>query len=463
MTRATEPATTLLAQRLLADGDAAGAGLVTAEILRDELGLDIATCVVNRDGYSLNSVNGAVTTSAGERFFFKFHAEEDTDRTAGEWYRAGLLADAGYPVDRPLHVVTSPRRQVLLYRWRIDERLADACLRVEQRSRQRSPQRTSASTSIERSPTDHFGDLDGGSDDADVLVAEQRALDTIAGRVLVDTLHFATEADVAAEPIHQLFHHRLVDPDRPEALGARAQRFYVHRSFALPGATLDWAAFGPARWNVNGQALEDTFADLLERARVLLHPANPALRPAVVAHGDAHNANVWRTPNGLVLFDPAFAGSHMPALLAEVKATFHNVWAHPFWLYHPAQSPYEATVRFVDGVLHVDTDWSPSPLRDAFQSSKADLVWRPLLGALRDRGWLHPDWRATVRAALFACPPLVMNLRSGEGAAGRDPVTSLVGLTVAMLAGSEGSPFDAWFDSIDPIHPVDAASQTAQS
>ncbi len=455
MTSAAEPATTLLAHRLLTHGDAAGAALVTAEILFDELGLDVATCVVNRDGYSLNSVNGAVTSSAGERFFFKFHAEEDAERTAGEWYRAGLLADAGYPVDRPVHVVMSPRRQVLLYRWRDDERLADACLRVEQRS----PPRTSASTSTERSPTDHFGDLDGGSDDADALVAEQRALDTITGRVLVDTLHFATEADVAAEPIHQLFHHRLVDPDQPAVLGARAERFYVHGSFALPGATLEWEDFGTARWNVNGHVLDDTFADLLERARVLLHPANPALRPAVVAHGDAHNANVWRTPDGLVLFDPAFAGSHMPALLAEVKATFHNVWAHPFWLYHPAQSPYEAAVRYADGVLHVDTDWSPSRLRDAFLASRADLVWRPMLCALRERGWLHPDWRATVRAALFACPTLVMNLRSGVGAAGRDPVTSLVGLTVAMLAGSEGSPFDAWFDSIDP---GGAASQKAQ-
>ena len=455
MTRPTEPATTLLAQRLLTDGDPAAAGLVTADILRDELGLDVATCVVNRDGYSLNSVNGAVTTSAGERFFFKFHAEEDAERTAGEWYRAGLLADAGYPVDRPVHVVTAPRRQLLLYRWRDDERLADACLRVEQRSRRR----TSASTSTERSPTDHFGDLDGESDDAGALVAEQRALDTIAGRVLIGRLHFAAEADVAAEPIHQLFHHRLVDPDRPEVLGARADRFYVHRSFVLAGATLDWEDFATARWTVNGDVLDDTFADLLERARVLLHPANPALRPAAVAHGDAHNANVWRTTNGLVLFDPAFAGSHVPALLAEVKATFHNVWAHPFWLYHPAQSPYEATVRFADGLLHVDTDWARSPLRDAFLASKADLVWRPLLGALRERGWLHPDWRPTVRAALFACPTLVMNLRSGVGAAGRDPVTSLVGLTVAMLAGSEGSPFDAWFDSIDP---AGAASKEAK-
>ena len=455
MNNATEPATTLLAQRLLTHGDAAGAALVTAEILRDELGLDVATCVVNRDGYSLNSVNGAVTTSAGERFFFKFHAEEDAERTAGEWYRAALLADAGYPIDRPVRVVTSPQRQVLLYRWRDDERLADACLRVEQRSEQR----TSASISTEWPPTDHFGDLDVMPDDADTLLAEQRALDTVAGRVLVDTLHVASEADVAAEPIHQLFHHRLVDSDRPERLGARARRFYAHGSFVLPGATLDWEDFWTARWNVNGHLLDDSFADLLERARVLLRPANPALRPAVVAHGDAHNANVWRTPKGLVLFDPAFAGSHVPALLAEVKATFHNVWAHPFWLYHPAQSPYETAVRFADGLLHVDTDWTSSSLRDAFLASKADLVWRPLLGALRERGWLHSDWRVTLRAALFACPTLVMNLRSGEGAAGRDPVTSLVGLTAAMLAGSEGSPFDAWFDSIDP---GGAASQKAR-
>ena len=282
------------------------------------------------------------------------------------------------------------------------------------------------------------------------LVTEQRSLDTTVGAVVVRTLHVASEAEVTAEPIHQLFHHRLTDTDNPDALGARARRFYAHGSFDVPGNRIDAKDFLGARWVVNGRALDDTFGDLLDRAQRLLHPSNPALRPAVIAHGDAHNANVWRTDAGLVLFDPAFAGMHVPALLAEAKATFHNVWAHPFWLYHPEQPAIATTVRYDDGTLDVRTEWTLSPLRQAFLDSKAELVWRPLLRAMNERGRVDPQWRATLRAALFACPTLVMNLRSGPDAAGRDPQTSLVGLTVAMLVGSEGSPLDEWFDSIDP-------------
>ena len=424
MTSAGGAGTTLLAHRLVVAGDVIAAAAMITDILHEELGLDVADCAINHDGYSLNSLNGSVTTMDGEHFFFKFHAEEDGDRTAGEWYRAGLLADAGYPIELPVRLSTTPGRQVLLYRWRDDERLADACLRVE---------RAGAAT----------------ADDPD-LTADARALDAQIGRLQVRTMHLASGAEATAEPIHQLFHHRLVDPDRPNILGARATRYYVHRSFELGSARLDWAMFSTAQWNVNGCLLDDTFVTLLERAHVLLDPGNPAFRPAVVAHGDAHNANVWRGADGLVLFDPAFAGAHVPALLAEVKATFHNVWAHPFWLYHPSESRTATDARVGDGVLHVVTDWVLTPLRQTLLASKADLVWRPLLRALRDRGWLDPRWREVVRAALFACPTLVMNLRSGPDGSSRDPRTSLLGLTIAMLVGSEGSPLDEWFDSIDP-------------
>ncbi|MBV5325507.1 MAG: hypothetical protein J0626_09725, partial [Rhodospirillaceae bacterium] len=44
---------------------------------------------------------------------------------AGEYYRAGLLAEAGLPVDQPLHVSTEPGEQILVYRRREDRRFAD--------------------------------------------------------------------------------------------------------------------------------------------------------------------------------------------------------------------------------------------------------------------------------------------------------------------------------------------------
>ncbi len=99
----------------------------------------------------------------------------------------------------------------------------------------------------------------------------------------------------------------------------------------------------------------------------------------VTAHGDAHNANVWfeetRATTGaprLSLFDPAFAGAHVPALLAEVKPTFHNIFAHPYWLYEPqvAATRFQARVERRGDLLAIETDWALSPLRMGFLELK---------------------------------------------------------------------------------------------
>ncbi|NTW41549.1 MAG: hypothetical protein HGA44_16995, partial [Cellulomonadaceae bacterium] len=139
----------------------------------------------------------------------------------------------------------------------------------------------------------------------------------------------------------------------------------------------------------------------------------------------------------LVAFDPAFAGEHLPALLADVKATFHNVLAHPWWLYEPSEATARRRVRVrLDGDrLVVDHDHVPGPVRSAFLASKTQNVWRPLVGALAARDLLPSDWADVVRAALFCCPTLVMDLRAG-GAGGHTPVSSAIGWAVAVAAGS---------------------------
>jgi hypothetical protein len=48
---------------------------------------------------------------------------------------------------------------------------------------------------------------------------------------------------------------------------------------------------------------------------------------------------------------------------------------------------------------------------------------------------LPADWRRIIRLALFLCPTLVMNLRAG--ATSHNPVSSLIGLAVAVMVGSE--------------------------
>ena len=418
------------ARRLARAGEWQAAEAVIGRLIAGAFGLPVAGVEINRDRYSLNSLNGFVASSDGRSFFFKFHQEEGEADTVGEYYRAEVLREAGFPVDMPLHVSGAVGRQILLYRRRGDPRFADLCRAVEL-----------------------------GEGEAAPLIDAQWTLDRLIGERYMATLHAADAARVEAESIHRLFHARLVDPGRPDVLGGRVRRFYVDRVFRFPGATLPWRELTAKRWRVNGTTYRQSLRELFEESRMRLDPARLAGHGAVVAHGDAHNANVWAeaAPNGrrLVFFDPAFAGRHIPALLAEVKATFHNIFAHPLWLYDAphADRRFQAEVLVSGDIIDVRTDWQLSPLRKEFLVAKASLVWRPLLGALQERGWVPPDWRRIVRCALFCCPTLVMDLRAG-GSADHTPTTSAIGLAVAVTMGSEpesgSDALSGFLDSIEP-------------
>jgi hypothetical protein len=432
----TAAAPTALARRLVGEGRHEEAERVVAGLIEENFDLAVARIAINADWSSLNSLNGTVEAAGGERFFFKFHQEEGEEATVEEYYRAELLQSAGLPVDVPAMICRRPGHQVLLYRFRRDRQLAAACLDVERGK-------------------------EAGA--AEALVALERELDRLTGAVYVRTLHPSSPALSRAEPVHQLFHHRLVSPPEEAELGGRVARFYAGQPMALPGRTLAYGEFAGLRWRVNGVDYRHTVGELFQESLLRLEPGRLAACGGVVAHGDAHNANVWIEEGDggsrLVLFDPAFAGSHVPALLADVKATFHNVFAHPFWLYHPAEADarYRVSVAVDGGVVALEHDWELPPLRRGFLEAKVAEVWRPLLAALRGRGLLPEDWRRIVRLALFCCPTLVMSLRAGaaHGAtAGRTPAISALSFAIAVMAGSEpagGSDlFTRFLAAIDP-------------
>ena len=427
---------TALARRLVAEGRREDAEAVVAALVAENFELSVARLAINADWSSLNSLNGIVETTAGARFFFKFHQEEGEEATVEEYYRAELLQSAGLPVDVPAMICRRPGHQVLLYRFRRDRQFAAACLDVE---RGVAP------------------------DDVEALVALERDLDRLTGAIYVRTLHPSAPDLSRAKPVHQLFHNRLVTPPDEARLGGRVARFYGGQPMALPGATLPYEDFAGLRWRINGVDYRDTVGGLFAESLVRLEPGRLGACGGVIAHGDAHNANVWiEEQDGaprLVLFDPAFAGSHVPALLADVKATFHNVFAHPVWLYHPAEADtrFRVEAAVEGGVIDVRHDWTPGPLREGFLDAKVALIWRPLLAALRDRGLLPDDWRRILRLALFCCPTLVMTLRAGaaHGAtAGRSPAVSALSFAIAVMAGSEpvdgADLFTRFLDAIDP-------------
>ena len=163
-------------------------------------------------------------------------------------------------------------------------------------------------------------------------------------------------------------------------------------------------------------------------------------QPVIVSHGDAHNANVWirRESSGrptLILFDPAFAGNSIPALVGEIKATFHNIFAHPLWLYTPdlAARAFRVCAECNGDGIVISHDWELSKLRQEFLRLKIEKYWRPLLHQLRTLNALPYNWEEIMRSALFCCPTLVMNLLSGPL---RTESISLLAFSIAVMCGS---------------------------
>ncbi|MBS9475970.1 hypothetical protein KIP89_02500 [Ancylobacter sp. VKM B-3255] len=413
--------------------DPAAAEAPLAALLADLFAVKPLKLKINLDQYSLNSLNGFFNTEDGA-FFFKFHQEEGEEAMAGEYYRADILAKAGLPVDQPVLMSTLPGEQILIYRRRDEPRFSDV-LRT----------------------------LDLADEPAlrALAVEAERQLSQSLSATYRDTLHPISPAEASAEPIHRLFHERLIDRAPYAFPGGRYRDFYVGQSFPLPGQTLDWEDISTRRFTVNGVTYASTLGDLFTAAEARLRPERLADAGGVVAHGDAHNANVWFSQQGeqahLSFFDPAFAGAHVPTLLAEIKASFHNIFAHPFWLYEPrlASDWFTAQMALDEGRIVVETDWRLSPIRAELLAVKAREVWRPLLAELKNRNMLPQDWRQVIRLGLFLCPTLVMNLRAH--ARSHTEISSLIGLCVAVMVGSapvEGEDIVTRFlDSIDPDRP----------
>ena len=417
------------ARALAKAGDWSAASGKLSRLIGEITGAPVQNLSINRDQYSLNSLNGRVELADKRTLFFKYHHEDGEDQTIEEYYRAGLLRDAGFPVDVPLYACGEPGRQILLYAIRHDKRLADVCHDIEAREDWR-----------------HMGE---------VVAAQQRA-DQALWTCCRPTLMPGSAEKVVKEPIHQLFYHRLVSPGEPAGLGGRVRQFYLDQDFQLGDELIAWRDLCRLSWVINGVEYPHTLEQLFLESGGRLEPSALAGHGVITAHGDAHNANVWFDTQGerpeLVSFDPAFAGSAIPALLAEIKATFHNIFAHPYWLYEPwlADRHYRVAVARSGGRLHVTHNWQLTPLRQAFLDSKGAHYWRPLLAELQKRGWLPADWQRIVRLAMFCCPTLVLDLRAG-GASGHTPVSSALGLSLAVMLGSGGDDlFSHWLNALSP-------------
>ncbi len=374
--------------------DRAAAETLVLAFTRDVFGFDVRSVELRPLAVSLNSFNGFLRLGDGTRLFFKTHTEPDG--VLGEYYNAAQLAGAGYPVLQPLYSSTEAGKQLLIYE------VVDA------------PSVFDLAWTIET----------GATQQLKALTEAQNAADDHLFQLYCQSLQWQNAEDAAKSPVHQLFYHRLT--------GGRLDRFYGHSTeIKLPGFHSIMDEVRQAKWRINGQIYEDTLDRLIAQSIRLLAPPQDTL--SIIGHGDAHNGNVFFKEDGLVYFDPAFAGRHHP-LLDLTKPLFHNVFA--MWMYFPQvkndQTNIELQIR--DGVWMVEYDYLLPPVRHMFLQSKVERVLIPILRELQQRQHLREDWRAYLKSALFCCPFLTMNLTDG---AKFPPKISLLGIAMAVEMGSE--------------------------
>ncbi|MEI8632561.1 hypothetical protein P4S72_12405 [Vibrio sp. PP-XX7] len=287
------------AHQLAKQHDWPAAALKLQQLIHEITQQPVTTLDINHDQYSLNSLNGFVTLENGQTFFFKYHHEEGEEGSIQEYYRAELLRQQGFPVDVPLYASGEPGRQILLYQRRQERRLADVCRDIESQQDWQNM--------------------------APVIQAQQN-LDKLTLTRTLASLTPASIQQVTQEPIHQLFYHRLVSPGDVPGFGGRVKQFYVGKTFQLGEVFVDWDTLCELKWEINGVTYPHTLKQLLAESAQVLNPQALSGHGGVVAHGDAHNANVWYndapTPPELILFDPAFAGSTCRPFSPKSKRRF---------------------------------------------------------------------------------------------------------------------------------------------
>lgn len=327
--------------------------------------LGVTAVQINQSAVSLNSVNGFLR-SQNQEYFFKFHAEENETVTVNEYYNSEILAEVGLPVVQPLYQNTKPGSQFLIY------------------------EKISAPTAFELFP----------NRPADFFNAEEQLLQQVQ-KTYLSTLEMTESELLANAPLYQLFYHRLVG-EQP-----RVQLFYLNNPW--------FQSIMDKQWVINGKSYNYSLRHLIERSTTLLNPRHYLSQPSVIGHGDDHNGNKFYMDGQFRFFDPAFAG-RQPALLSFVKATAHNSFVHPNWLYEPEQLvPNGLAMQWesTPDKLVVQHNWdvqTRDPNRLAELQLQEQLIWKPLIGELRHRGWLPEDWQEYLRCALFCCPFLVYNL-----------------------------------------------------
>jgi len=383
---------------------------------------------------SLNSFNGFYR-SDGEEYFFKTHVEEQG--VLEEYYHAELLYQAGYNVVKPLRTLHEEGRQMVIYpvvRWPV---MFDLVRALETDNEDED----AINHTISSAHLPQYRLIETDNEDEDAINRVPTSAEALAFaereecKRLLDiyqaTLARSTAEEHAHAAVHQLFWHRLA--------GERFKSFYTGKHVPFPGehrADIPFSELLAYRWVINGAEQQHTLGELVERAKVVLHPARTAM--TIIGHGDAHFGNVFlENQRSYLYFDPAFTGRHTP-LLDVIKPLFHNIFATWMYFPHDIARHLHIAISVHETTIILEHNYTLTPVRQAILQAKIQYLLVPLIEKLRsqnalDAGW--SDWIEIMRLALMCCPLLTINLLDSA----RIPAAiSWLGLSQAVQLGNTG-------------------------
>lgn len=386
--------------------------------------LQIKKIKINTSAVSLNSVNGFLTTKDDKEYFFKFHTEEgETTTMKDEYYNSDILSESGLPVIKPLFQNTKAGEQFLIYK-KIDAPTAfDEFLKLDEKYNQ-----------------DKANNL---------LKAEEKLLKTQL-KTYINSLEETETEEVKNATLYQLFTKRLISENGTKP---RIEDYYQNQKIELPnGETINFEDLKTYKWKINGIEYNQTLEEIIEEAKTILTPPPDQKIPTVIGHGDDHNGNKFFIDDEFVFFDPAFAG-RQPALLSFIKATAHNTFLHPFWLYSLNKSTIkkgtDAWKEYEQRESELEIDFEvknetieithnhPFPEKSKIRQDILDLqtqtIWKPLIKEMKEKNILPDNYKDYIQKALFCCPFLVYNLISNGN---YNPKSALLNLSKCIETGS---------------------------
>ncbi|HEY9713735.1 MAG TPA: hypothetical protein V6C72_09705, partial [Chroococcales cyanobacterium] len=243
----------LLAIQKLQFSDKPQAEQQLLQFLKQHQDRDIEKIELTPKPESLNSINGFVTYSDRQRYFFKAHVEENEQ--VCEYYNAETLAGAGYPVITAKQITHRPGEQIALYEIVTFPTLFDLIKSEEDGLLSGKPLSARAS----------------------MLLDAQVEMDKTVAEIYQTSLKEIAAEQHAAAPIHQLFSHRLQEDGR---LGL----FYRGKSLPLQGGeSIAFEQLADLKWTINGVDYNETLNGIIARSK---SATAPKAGPAVVGHGD---------------------------------------------------------------------------------------------------------------------------------------------------------------------------------